>query len=499
MDLYLGIDIGTSSCKSSIITSKGKLLATSSSSYSDPTGIPQWKEQSPELILREMVNAVLDVQNKINASPEQIKAISIGCALHGIMAVDNNGDPLTKIFTWADDRATVQAKTLKDSDLFNQLYEQTGCPSHSMYPLYKIIWLRENNPEIFYNTAKFISVKEFIIEKLCSEYIIDYSIASGTSLLNIHTHNWNKLSLEIAEINKEQLSTLTNSKTKIIITSNELTTILHLPENTPLILGSSDAGNSNLGAGSVSPNQATCMIGTSGAYRIISPIPILDKNASSWCYCLDEENWLVGGAINNGGLAISWLKDILQSVTKEKLTFKQLLSFAEESKPGSDGVVCLPFFAGERSPNWNPDSRAVFFGLSIDHDIRHISRSILEGIAFRLRSVDEIFINMNIDIQEIRASGGYTKSDFWVQLLTDILGRSISIPEEGETSCYGAALWCFLAINPSLNLLELGKIIEIKKTFIPDQKNNKSYNKLYKFYKKIYASISPLFGQSVNF
>ncbi len=499
MDLFLGIDIGTGSCKSSIISSDGKLLATSNSNYSDATDKPQWKEQSPELIIRGMINAVLDVQDKINGSPDDIKAISIGCALHGMMAVDINGDPLTKIMTWADDRAIDQAKTLKDSDLFSQLYEKTGCPSHSMYPLYKIIWLRENNPEIFNSTAKFISVKEYIIEKLCSEYVIDYSMASGTGLLNIHTHSWNTLSLEIAEINKEQLSTLTDSKTIYNIKLNELTKTLNIAENTPLVLGSSDAGNSNLGVGSVSPNQATCMIGTSGAYRMISPTPILDKNARSWCYCLDEDHWLVGGAINNGGLAISWLKDILQPYTKENMTFEQLLSFAEDSEPGSGGVVCLPFFAGERSPNWNSESRAVFFGLSIEHDIRHISRSILEGISFRLKSVDEQLYNMDIDIQDIRASGGYTKSDFWVQLLTDILGRSISIPQEGETSCYGAALWCFLAFNPSFNFLELEKLIKIKRIFVPDQNNRKFYNKLFLFYKNIYKNISPLFGKFESF
>ena len=492
-EYYLGIDLGTGSCKTSLIDQTGKVIAIGSGKYLSSSPGSHWKEQQPDSILDGMISAVKNVIAKANQPAANIKAVSIGSALHGIMAVDQAGNPLTNVYTWADDRAAPQAQVIRQSEWFDELYQQTGCPSHGMYPLYKIIWLRENKPEIFEEAAKYISVKEYILAKLCGEYVIDYAVASGTGLLNIHTHQWNPNSLELAKITPEQLSSPVSPRHTLKITNHALAEKLSIPANTQIIVGASDAANSNLGAGATDAHQATCMIGTSGAYRIISPRPLLHPNTSSWCYCVDEDHWLVGGAINNGGLALSWLRDTLQGTAENEITFNDLLEYAEKSEIGAEGVFCLPFFAGERSPNWNLDARAAFLGLSISHDIRHMARAVVEGIAYRLRSLDEILFEMDNQIEEVRASGGFTQSKFWVQLVTDVLGRPISVLEEGETSCLGAAFWAYLGAAPSAALADLGEWTSIRKTYTPSQNAHTRYSKLYSLFKELYGAISPKF------
>ncbi len=489
-DWYLGIDLGTSSCKCSITTDQGHLLSIGNSSYADK----DIKEQDPNSILQGMILAVQDALAKIELSPHSCQAISIGCALHGILAVDHAGKPLTNVYTWANHQAVKEAAQIKNSAISQSIYHQTGCPPHSMYPLYKIIWIRENKPEIFKKAARFISVKEYIISKLCREYCIDYSVASGSGMLNIHSLKWDPLSLELVQIKPNQLSQIVNPKQKLAIKNETLAKELHIPVGTTLVVGSSDAANSTLGAGAIDPWQATCMIGTSGAYRIISPEPVLSNSASSWCYCIDEEHWLAGGAINNGGIALTWLRDVLQTISSDELSLDQILDFAQQSKI-NNGVICLPFFAGERSPNWDLNARAAFFGISIDHDIRDLSRALLEGICFRLRSLDEMLREMSIEIQEVRASGGFTQSDFWVEILANILGRPITVPKNGETSCLGASFWALLGMDKSLTFDDLRDAIEISRTTYPQENALQEYEKLYSIYKDLYQAVSPFFKE----
>lgn len=498
MEIYLGIDIGTGSCKTSLIDSSGVVLGISGSSYSSQTETMHWQEQDPDAILASTIEAVRGVIAKVNQPAGNIKAISIGCALHGIMAIDSQGNPLTNLFTWADGRAAPQAESIRTSPIMMDLYQKTGCPAHGMYPLYKIMWLKENQTDIFAKTARFISVKEYILEKLCGEYIVDYSIASGTGMLDIHSHQWYPQALDLAGITDDHLSSLAEPTRGLTISNKSIADQMNILTGTPLILGASDAANSSLGAGAFSENIATCMVGTSGAYRIITRAPYLHPEASSWCYCVDENHWLVGGAINNGGTALSWLRDTVQTLSDKPITFEELLHYAELCPAGADGVICLPFFLGERSPNWDLSARAAFFGLSAGHGISHLSRAILEGVAFRLRSLDEMLTTMTAEISEVRASGGFTRSDFWVQLVADVLGRPISVPAEGETSCLGAAFWAYLAQTPGEGFGNIKDFVQIARTFSPHQEHSSRYNTRYSVYRDLYLAISPHFYQIIE-
>jgi len=497
---YIGVDLGTGSCKSIIIDARARVLGFGAGDYAATEVQTKWKEQNPEALVDAMVHSVSSAIHQANVSPQACRGMSIGGALHSLIAIDRSGKPLTGVLTWVDDRAVQQAAAVRATDDANRLYRQTGCPTHSMFPLYKLIWLREKQPDIFGSAVRFVSAKEYVTERLSGQAIVDFNIASGSGLLNIHDLRWNAKSLQLAGVTATQLSSLGSPWTVIRELDTQLASEMGISANTPLVLGSSDAANSSLGAGAVIPECATCMIGTSGAFRIIAKQARLDSSARSWCYAIDEKHWLVGGAINNGGIVLSWLRDLLNQAipsasAKGQLSFDDLIAMAAEVRPGAEGLICLPFFAGERSPNWNMNTRGVFFGLTLKHNARHIARALLEGVAFRLRTLKEVLNEMGCEINEIRASGGLTHSELWPQIIASALNVELGSPQWGETSSLGAALWALLGTGVMTNFGEIKKRIPPTRSYRPVKKDAERYDQLFRIYKDLYQSMQKSFSR----
>ena len=300
---FLGIDLGTGSCKSVVIDGNADILGFGVGEYTGSDVHDRWQEQNPRELLQAAITSVRNALARAETDPNQCAGLSIGGALHSLLALDRSGEPLTGVITWADGRAVDQAEAVRGQPLAARLYEKTGCPSHGMFPLYKIMWLRENRPEVFRNAWRYVSAKEYVFACLTGEYRVDYCLAAGSGLLNTHSLAWEPLCLDAAGIRREQLSAPGSPLTIHKGLDPEMARQMGIRPDVPVVLGSSDAANSNLGAGAVLPWQATCMIGTSGAFRVLCPQPILDHQARSWCYVVDEAHWLVGGAINNGGVA----------------------------------------------------------------------------------------------------------------------------------------------------------------------------------------------------
>jgi len=312
--------------------------------------------------------------------------------------------------------------------------------------------------------------------------------------------SWDAKALQLAGVTSSQLSSVDSPWTVIRELNTKLASEIGIPRDTPLVLGSSDAANSSLGAGAVFPECATCMIGTSGAFRIIAKQALLDPFARSWCYAIDEKHWLAGGAINNGGIVLSWLRDLLnQSISsfseKGPLSFDDLITMAEGVEPGAEGLICLPFFAGERSPHWNMNTRGVFFGLTLKHNAEHFARALLEGVAFRLRTLKEVLNEIGCEINEIRASGGLTRSELWPQIIASSLNVELCLPRWGETSSLGAALWALLGTGVINALEEIEKLIPITRSYRPVKKDSELYDQLFRIYKDLYLAMEKSFDQ----
>jgi gluconokinase len=383
---YLGVDLGTGSCKSIIVDETATVLGFGASDYSTGHAGDQWGEQEPDGLVYAMIHSVRSAIKNTSVSPHACRGMSVTGALHSVLAIDRNNRPLTGIITWIDNRA------------------------------------RDEAPEVFNQSTRFISGKEYVVAKLSGDFMVDPAIAAGSGMLNTHRLVWDESVLEIAGISERHLSPVVNPRTVVQGINPQLAQEMGIPDNISLVLGSADAVNSSIGAGALSPEVATLMIGTSGAVRIIANRPILDPKARSWCYAIDDHSWLVGGAINNGGLALSWMRQVLNQLVKggesNGFTYEELISMAGEIGPGSDSLICLPFFAGERSPGWDINARGVFFGLGLQHRAPHMIRALMEGVSYRLRSVLDVLEEISGGVSQIRASGGFTNSDLWLQIIS---------------------------------------------------------------------------------
>jgi gluconokinase len=497
---FIGVDLGTGSCKSVVINEKAQILGFGAGDYASSTAQEKWNEQDPKSILTGMIRSVKIAVEQAGVSPKACQALSIGGALHSLLVLDHSGKPMTGVFTWADGRGSRQAQAIRRNHQAIELYQHSGCPASGIYPLYKILWLRQERPEVYALARRYVTAKEYVFEQVTGQQAVDFSLASGSGMLNIHGLDWDPLSLDLAGIKPDQLSQTASPLTTFRGLRPALAEVLGLPPDTLVVLGSSDAANSTLGAGATHPWQATCMVGTSGAFRTIAPRPILDPAARTWCYALDESHWLVGGAINNGGITLSWLKDVMNqasfhSLSEKELSFEDLIGLAAQVGPGAGGLVCLPFFAGERSPNWNMNTRGILFGLTLQHDLRHIARSLLEGVAFRLRSLSEILCDLSGDIQEVRASGGFSHSGLWSQIIASVINRDLLAPTWGETSSLGAAFWAMRGANVLPNMVNVGKLVSIRERYSPISDEVAIYNRLYHVYTGLYASSISFFDQ----
>ncbi len=497
-DFVIGIDLGTGSCKTLLLDVEGKNLGSASSHYEANNVSSKWTEQDPKSLYHGLLSSLSKALRSTQVDPKQCLGISIGGALHSLMAINHNNDPLSGVITWADRRSTHQSEAIHKKFQKHRLYQRSGCPNNPMYPLSKIIWMREVHKDLYPQVAKFISAKEYVVWKLTGNQLVDYAIASGSGLLNINTLEWDKELLEIAGIKEDKLFALADPLIEAGQLNADIAHQVGLVEGIPIYLGSADAVNSSIGAGTTDSDSLTCMIGTSGAIRTIHHQPVLDEQERLWCYAIDKCRWLVGGAINNGGLALDWLRSLFNKVRPEysEIEFKQLVDWAAEITPGAEGLICLPFLTHERSPYWNPYMRAVLFGLTLQHDHRHVARALLEGIGFRMKSVldvlEEVFKK---EFKEIIASGGFTASPAWAQINADIFNHSLSIPGIDETSAMGAAYWVLRAQQAVHSMSAMKKLVGISKVYQPHSESQPAYEKVYAVYKEIYFASRKIFEE----
>ncbi|MBU5673724.1 gluconokinase [Paenibacillus brevis] len=451
--LMIGVDIGTTSTKAVLFEVNGAILSSANEGYPLHTPSADVAEQNPEDIFSAVVSCMRQIMEQSGAAPEQLRLVSFSSAMHSVIPMDGNGKPLMNCLTWADNRSVAWAKQLRNSPEGHDLYLRTGTPIHPMSPLCKLIWLRHELPEIFSQTSKFISLKEYIWFKLFGQYLVDLSIASCTGLLNLEQQAWDEGALHMAGITAGHLSEIvpTTHISQGIDPSHAKK--MGLLPSTPFVIGASDGVLSNLGVGAIGPGEVAVTIGTSGAIRTVVDHPRTDPKGRIFCYALTDKHWVIGGPVNNGGSVLRWLRDEFASAeveTAKRLgisAYDVLTKIAENVPHGSEGLLFHPFLAGERAPLWNPDARGSFFGLTLHHHKEHMIRAVLEGVIFNLYTVLLAMEEIIGRPQAILATGGFARSPLWRQLMADIFDQQVTVPEEIESSCLGAAVLGLYALG----------------------------------------------------
>ncbi|WP_127587615.1 gluconokinase [Paenibacillus koleovorans] len=501
----VAVDLGTTSTKTLVIDRDGRVIASNAIEYPLHTPRPDRAEQDPLEIFEAAVTGIAEVIRNAGISGGEVICVSFSSAMHSLIAVDRDGSPLTPCVTWADNRSVEFVRTLKQELDGLRIYRQTGTPIHPMSPLLKLMWFNKYEPELVGRTHKFIGIKEFVFARLFGNYVIDYSLASATGLFNLEALDWDAEALQIAGVAREQLSrpvTTTHIEQGL---SPEYAARTGLPAETPFVVGASDGVLANLGVGAFEPGIYAVSIGTSGAVRGTVSRPITDPQGRLFCYALKDDFWCLGGAINNGGIMFRWVRDQLATLEAEEGRrrgmdpYDYLTSIAQTVAPGSDGLIFLPLLAGERAPYWNANARGTFFGMSLFHEKKHMIRAVMEGVMYRIHSVVTALEEAGGPTREIRASGGFARSSFWLGMMADVLGTTVTVPPSIESSGLGAAQLGLLAVGETRDFSSIHEWVQGGARFEPNPANTSVYRELTDIYMQVYRQLKDQFDAIATF
>lgn len=501
MSFIVGIDIGTTNTKAVAFTDEGAVLATAGQSYSALAGPDGRHELDPALLLKATVAVLKEVVGQTahqegpgqTAHRERLAGISLSCAMHSLIVVDKEGKPLTNAITWADLRSQPYAEALKGSVAGNRIYRQTGTPIHPMSPLSKLLWLKDKEPAIFRQAGKFISIKEWLWWQLFGKYQVDHSIASATGLFDIYHFAWYGESLALAGITPDQLSVPVPCTHIETVLTPSYRSSLGLPEGLPFVIGSSDGCLANLGSRAMRPGETTLTIGTSGAVRMTAAAPEHDPRERIFNYILTDKLYISGGATNNGGGVVQWyIGEFLGKKGTDPKELSDLLAAADTVAPGCDGLVFLPYLQGERAPIWDADAKGVFFGIRSAHGQRHFMRAVLEGITYSLFQVGESLEETIGPIEHIYASGGFTHSATWLQLVADVFSKKVYVTNVADASAIGAAILGLYALGITGDLEASAEMIRVQETYEPDEGRHRIYQERFAVFAQLYDRLKDL-------
>jgi len=472
MTLTIGLDLGTTGCKVVALDDTDTILGLASSTYPLISAEPGQAEQDPQQVWGAVQEALSHLARQLPQA--EIRALSFSGAMHSLLPIGSDNRPLGPALTWADTRPGSVLKSLGMNPL--GAYKRTGCPLQAPYHPAKLVWLRQQRPEVYEQAKCFVSIKDYVAYQLTGEWFTDRGLASTTGLFNLQEMRWDADILSLLDLEPSLLPPIQEATQVAGTLLPQVAQQTGLPAGLPIRAGSSDGGAANLGAG-IEPGEAIITVGTSGALRQRVEAPKLDPKARTWCYVLAGSQYFAGGAINNAGLLLEWLREHFYSEYSRQEGFGRLFSDAENIAPGAEGLTLLPYLSGERSPLWRSDLTATIHGLGLRHTRAHIARAGLEGIAFCLAELWDILCP---ELRRVKLTGGLATSALWAQILADVLGAEVAPTEAVEASAVGAAILARGSLKP---YAASGSIV------VPNPENTAVYGEARRQFKRLFQQI----------
>lgn len=501
----LAHDIGTSGNKSVLYGIDGCLYASSFYEYKTYYLANNWVEQDPEDWWKAVCISTKDLIEKAGISKKDILCVCFSAQMMGCLPVDGRGNPLRKAIIWADSRSAEQSRLIENAIGMTQVYKITGHRVSASYSAAKILWLKYNQPDIFSKTYKFLQAKDFIVHKLTNEFVTDFSDASGTNLLDLKKREWSNEILDGIGLNEGLLPVLCASTDVVGKVTRTAAGEIELLEGTPVVIGGGDGSCAAVGAGVVEKGSAYNVMGSSSWIAVAVEEPIFDPKMRTfnWVH-LDKNLFSPCGTMQSAGYSYRWLKEILYDL--EVLQAKQqnvdiyeiIEKKIEAAKPGSENLLFLPYLLGERSPKWNPDAKGAFVGLKISTTQENMFRSVLEGVAFNLKIILDVFSSI-VSIDDVIITGGGVKSKVWRQILADIWQKPVLVPQFlEESTSIGAAICGGVGIGVFEDFKVAKKFNKIVDEVKPRDEFKEMYNNLYEIFNETYKALVPIYSSLAN-
>lgn len=487
--LYIGIDLGTSASKFLLVDEVGRVLNTVTKEYPLSFPRPGWSEQDPAHWWQACLAGVPELLAGFDA--KQVAGIGVGGQMHGLVALDAAGNVLRPAILWNDGRTAAQVDYLNETVGNDKLSAWTGNIAFAGFTAPKLLWMRQNEPDLFARIAKILLPKDYLVYRLTGVHATDYSDASGTLLLDVAHKRWSSEMLDLCGVTEAQMPTLFDSWQPVGTLTAAAAAALGLPTDVVVCAGAGDNAAAAIGTGTVGEGRCNISLGTSGTVFISSEQFRVDPHNALHAFAHADGGFhLMGCMLSAASCNKWWMEDILHD--GDYATAQEAIV---PEKLGRSHVFYLPYLMGERSPINDTNARAVFLGMTMDTTRADMTQAMLEGVAFALRDSVEIARSLGLDISRSTLCGGGSRSPLWRTILANVLGIPLDLPATEQGPGYGAALLALVACGRYRNVAEVSRaMLHIQATVQPDPELTALYDARYAEFKQIYPACRPLFA-----
>ncbi len=487
----LGVDVGTSGAKAVLIDTAGTVVASATEEYPLSTPQPLWSEQDPADWWQGTQRALRRIVRESGVDPASIGGLGLTGQMHGAVFLDAEDRVIRPAMLWNDGRTAAQCAEITERVGEERLLRIAGNPALTGFQAPKVLWLREHEPEAYARMAHLLLPKDYIRYQLTGELASDVSDAAGTLLLDLAARDWSTEILEALEILRAWLPRVYEGPEVTGQLRDEVATTLGLPQGLPVVAGGGDNAAAAVGNGVIREGSITSSIGTSGVLFAHSDRVLLDPQGRlhTFCHAVPGAYHLMAVTLSAGG-SLSWWRDTLGG------DFDDMVGAASQIPPGSEGLVFLPYLSGERTPHLDPGARGAFVGLTARHGVPHMTRAVMEGVAFSLRDGLEIMRGLGVPVEEVRATGGGARSALWRGLQADVYGEPVRRTAADEGPAYGAALLAGVAAGTYADVGEASSVVRVREEVTePDPGRAKAYDDHYEVYRSLYPATREAMGR----
>jgi len=489
---FLGIDISTTSSKALLIDEAGRVVAVASAPHTLQTPRPLWSEQDPHEWWQAVCASIRTVLKQAGALADSVAAIGLTGQMHGLVLLDEAGQVLRPAILWNDQRTQAQCDEIHSVFGREKFIQITGNVALTGFTAPKILWVKENEPEIFTKAAHVLLPKDFVRYKLTGDYTMDKADGSGTVLFDLRKRDWSDEVLSALGIPRSWMPPVYEGPQITGHVTSAAAKASGLKVGTPIVAGGGDQSAQAIGVGAVNPGVIGLTVGTSGVVFATTPSVLIEPEGRLHAFCHAVPGmWHFMGVMLSAAGSLQWYRDNLAP----GLSFDDLLKEAEGVAAGSEGLFFLPYLSGERTPHPDPSARGAFIGLTLRHGRGNMTRAVLEGVAFGLKDNFMLIQNAGLgSIDQIRASGGGIKSRLWRQILASVLGYELVTVSVVEGAAYGAALLAGVGAGYWADVaLACKEVIRLTEFTKPGEMQVAIYRDAYPIYRELYPSLKPIF------
>jgi len=479
------------------------MLSHAFCSYTTEYAHVGWAEQSPDDWWHAVCESTQRLLSVSAIPPSEVACLTFSGQMMGCVAVDRRARPLRNAMIWADTRAGAQVNWMSQQMDVHTLYRLTGHRLSSSYSLAKILWLRDNEPELFHSTHKFLQAKDAIVARLTGEFVTDPSDASGTNLYDLECGTWSAQILAVANLDVSLLPAIHASTAVVGVVLSAVSAEVGIPAGTPVVIGGGDGACAAVGAGVIMQGTAYNYLGSSAWISLASSQPVYDPAQRVFTFAhLVPGLFAPMGTMQAAGASYQWARNQLgaaevHGAAKSGMSAYELLDHqAGLSPPGANGVLFLPYLLGERSPRWNPNARGAFLGLSIQHTRSDLLRAVLEGVAYNLRIILDVLIAQGASISTVRVIGGGAQGRLWNQILADVYNLPIyRLKLAEEATSMGAAVAGGIGVGLYSSWEMALQMNSVAETFVPDNSHSEIYKRRIDMFDQAYMALEPISAQ----